>query len=358
MERWSAAHRAFAVETFFKNGDSAIRTQRIFRQHFNIGRHGHVPDRHTINNWVRKFRTTASTEDKKHGGKPKTVRTPENIERVRIDFQRSPKRSAHRHAQTLGISRTSLRRILHKDLNFHPYKLQIVQELSDRDHASRRTFCEQFIELTREQPDLIRRVIMSDEAHFQLCGSVNKQNMRYWSDVNPLELHQKPLHSQKVTVWCGFSAFGIIGPYFFEDQNGNTVTVTSDRYVAMLNEFVFPQLQNLNIDLASVYFQHDGATAHTARHSMATLRTVFEGRLISRFGDIPWPPRSPDLTACDFFLWGYLKHKVFATRPDNLDTLKQRIRNEIRAIPDAMRMRVMENVVSRLHECIEREGGI
>ena len=92
----------------------------------------------------------------------------------------------------------------------------------------------------------------------------------------------------------------LLAPLLFDDQNGNTVTVTSDRYVAMLNEFVFPQLQHLNIDIASVYFQQVGATSQTARDSMATLRTVFEGRQISRFGDIPWPPRSPDLTACDF----------------------------------------------------------
>ena len=122
-------------------------------------------------------------------------------------------------------------------------------------------------------------------------------------------------------------------PLFFEDQNGNTVTVTSDRYVAMLNEFVFPQLQNLNIDVASVYFQQDGATAHTARDSMATLRTVFEGRLISRFGDIPWPPRSPDLTVCEFFLWGYVNDIVYRPPlPATLDDLQERITGAINSI--------------------------
>ena len=34
-ERWSVEHRAFAVETYFKNNDSVL-TQRIFRRHFNI----------------------------------------------------------------------------------------------------------------------------------------------------------------------------------------------------------------------------------------------------------------------------------------------------------------------------------
>jgi hypothetical protein len=59
-----------------------------------------------------------------------------------------------------------------------------------------------------------------------------------------------------------------------------------------------------------------GATAHTARLSMNTLRAAFPGRLLSRFGDIQWPSNSLDLTAADF-LWGYLKAQVFAhTLPD------------------------------------------
>ncbi|CAK1553272.1 unnamed protein product [Leptosia nina] len=55
----------------------------------------------------------------------------------------------------------------------------------------------------------------------------------------------------------------------------------------------------------------DGTTAHTARVSMDLLRENLPQKLISRFGDIPWPPRSPDLTPMDFFLWGYLKEREF-----------------------------------------------
>jgi hypothetical protein len=47
---------------------------------------------------------------------------------------------------------------------------------------------------------------MNDEAHFHLSGYANKQNFRYWSDINLRQLHQKPLHSSKVTVWCTSSS--------------------------------------------------------------------------------------------------------------------------------------------------------
>jgi hypothetical protein len=89
--------------------------------------------------------------------------------------------------------------------------------------------------------------------------------------------------------------------YFFEDETADAVTVTSDRYVHMVNEFLLPELRRRDMDIATFWFQQDGATAHTARQSMKTLRTVFEHRIISRYGDIPWPAGSADLSAGDFF---------------------------------------------------------
>jgi hypothetical protein len=103
MHRWSEEHRAFAVETLFKNNGSATVTQRVFR-HFDIGRNGKVPTRQTIFNWVTQFRTTATIVNKKPSGRPRTVRTPENVRRVSHAFQRSAQRSARRHSVSLHLS--------------------------------------------------------------------------------------------------------------------------------------------------------------------------------------------------------------------------------------------------------------
>ena len=68
--------------------------------------------------------------------------------------------------------------------------------------------------------------------------------------------------------------------------------------------------------------------------------------------DIEWPPRSTDLTPCDYFLWGYLKAKVFQHRPRYVEALKEAIRNEVAALPPEMIRRVMENFRERLTESI------
>ncbi|GFS35834.1 DUF4817 domain-containing protein, partial [Nephila pilipes] len=63
----------------------------------------------------------------------KTTRTPKNVERVWTAVLKSPKRSACTHAVALQLSDRTVRRILHENLKFHPYKLVVVQKLNPAD---------------------------------------------------------------------------------------------------------------------------------------------------------------------------------------------------------------------------------
>jgi len=63
---------------------------------------------------------------------------------------------------------------------------------------------------------------------------------------------------------------------------------------------------------------------------------MFPARVISQRGSIEWPARSPDLNACNFFLWGYLKSKVYEKKPRTAVDLKQNIRDEVAAISTTM----------------------
>ena len=177
--------------------------------------------------------------------------------------------------------------------------------------------------------------------------------MHYCSGANPREIHQRPLHSDWVTVWWAILRIGIIGLYFF-DEDDCVVTVNSERYIPMIQEFFALVLEELNAGL--VWFQQDGATAHTAWKPMAVLREMFPGRLISLRGDISWPVRSPDLTPCDYFLWGYLKAEVFKHRPMTLQALKDAIRLKVARIPHDMLDRVMRNIRICLQQCIDNNG--
>lgn len=135
-----------------------------------------------------------------------------------------------------------------------------------------------------------------------------------------------------------------------------SASVRSTEYVKMLRLFLSPQLQEFAGYNRRTWFQQDGATCHTSNESLPVVKEMFPEKLISRRGDILWPPRSPDLSPADFFLWGYLKHRVYIHKPRTLLELKAKIREEMSAISRSLCRRVLGNFRSRLEECRSQDG--
>ena len=71
-----------------------------------------------------------------------------------------------------------------------------------------------------------------------------------------------------------------MGPFFFENEQGEAVTVNDNRYRAML----FTKFEEE--DMGNIWFQQDGATCHTAEATLDVLRPVFEDRIISRRAEV------------------------------------------------------------------------
>ena len=134
---WSGEHRAFVIEEFVKNGESVVATQRSFRRHFSLNRHDPVPTGKTIHRWISNFRQTSSALNRRRSGRPRTRTAQENVTAVADSIEQSPRRSIRKHAFALHMSATSVHRILHRSLHMHPYKIMVVQELSERDYETR-----------------------------------------------------------------------------------------------------------------------------------------------------------------------------------------------------------------------------
>ncbi|GFX38294.1 uncharacterized protein TNCV_3813401 [Trichonephila clavipes] len=126
-------------------------------------------------------------------------------------------------------------------------------EIHQNDHQARRRFVEWAQNEIAVVPDFHKRILFSDEVHFWLNGDVNKQNCRIWSEANPQVYVETPLHPEKLTVWCALWAGGIIGPYFFKNDEGHNVTVNGDRYRAMITYFFITELNNH--DVQKLWFQ-------------------------------------------------------------------------------------------------------
>ena len=76
---------------------------------------------------------------------------------------------------------------------------------------------------------------------------------------------------------------------------------------------------------------------------MALLQERFGKQLISRFGPMNWPPRTCDITPLDFFLWGYVKSKVYMDQPATIENLEANITRVIGQIPLELLKRVIDN---------------
>jgi len=86
---------------------------------------------------------------------------------------------------------------------------------------------------------------------------------------------------------------------------------------------------------------------------MREIESFFKDRIISKKC---WPPRSPDLTSTDSFLWGLLRGKVYKNTPRTIEQLKDAIHQEIQAVNFDTLGKVFQNLEKRIQVCLDVKG--
>ena len=336
--QFSLSQRIFILETYFKTS-SYKDVREKFVEKFDDKE---PPTNRSIRLLVKKFRETGSAGNKGHN-KPRSVLSDGLLSGIRNELTAKPNLSLRKIAANKNISLGSSHTAVRKILKLYPYKIQVLQQLSETDFTKRISYCRWFVNFLDNDPTRLDNVYFSDEAWFQLDGYVNNQNFRMWCSENPHCYKEAPLHSQKIGVWCAVSRKKIIGPIFFDGR------LNSEAYLNIIMEFI----GQLELDDSRCWFQQDGATCHTSATTTEELHKFFHDRLISK--NI-WPPRFPDLTSLDFFLWGYLKDKVYLSNPQTIHDLKINIRREVACIPEEVLKKVSLNMIKRVNACLQENG--
>lgn len=325
-------------------------TADLFNETF---RQGMTPiSQATVSRIHRKFQQHGTVRDLPRSGRPPTACNEEKQLDVVLGFIEDPHLSIRRSALQNDIDGKSVHKIMRKILKYRPYKIHDVQEFQGDDPNRRLLFCETIMQRIDANVNYLYEIAFTDEATFTLHGKVNHQNYRCWADQNPHEIRETHSQSpQKLNVWAGVVYNQLIGPFFIQ---GNLNAAT---YAAMLTEQIIPALEEIRGEqFDTLKFQQDGAPPHWGINVRNILDEVFPQRWIGRGGPTEWPPRSPDLTPLDFFLWGYLKTKVYRTPVQNLQELQTRIEQECALIEDEMIQNAVENVYYRLAYCQEVNG--
>jgi len=232
------------------------------------------------------------------------INTRQNVLQM---VQRSPRLSTRRIACRIGVSRMQVRQTLHEDL--HPYHDHRVQHLEPRDPAQRMDLCRWIT----AHPELLSVILYTDEASFTRDGINNSRNSHMWSHDNPHGTSVTKFPKRfSVKIRCGLLGNKMIGPSVFDNNStGNVYEIFLRNYLPGLLEDIPLMIRN------QMYFQHDG-TWHVREY----LNESFPNRWLGRGGPIAWPPRSPDLTSLDYYLWGHMK-TVYETKVESQGALRR-----------------------------------
>ena len=251
-----------------------------------------------------------------------------------------PSLSTRKAASALQCSQTFIVTVLHDDLHLKPFKFHNWHFIEEHDYAKRLEFAQCFLKLRKSTEQFM---IFSDEAYFYLTLPNNKQNNLYW-DVSANWYGIKvPLHDKKVLVWCAISSTHVFGPYFFG------TTVNSTNYLEMLRTYFIPRVDKTQ-DYGKSWWSKSphGYGGPNLPHPAIWDKIPWQNNVATSLSG----PQS-----LWFFLWGYLKQRVYNPLPKTLEALQMNIEREVKNIPQTMLKDTFLNFRKRCELLISAGGG-
>ncbi|RVE52367.1 hypothetical protein evm_003005 [Chilo suppressalis] len=220
---------------------------------------------------IKRYNEDSSIDDRSRSCRPRSVRTPAVIKAVKARIQRNPKRKQKQLALQMGLSRTTVKRVLNEDLGFRAYRRNTGHRLNARLMDLRLKRCRYCCSGTREK---YRENLFSDEKNFTVEESYNKQNDKVYA------------HSSEEAI----------------------------NRIPRGNEVIFPS----SLMVWHGVFQQDSAPAHRAKSTQDWLAA----REIDFIRHEDWPSCSSDLSPLDYKIWQHLEEKECSKPHPNLESLK------------------------------------
>ncbi|XP_050310430.1 uncharacterized protein LOC126746298 [Anthonomus grandis grandis] len=277
---------------------------------------------------------------------------PETEQAIINAVTQNPQGSTRQFSRELNMPSTRIHRVLRKN-RYRPYKLHISQELKHGDTDRRLQFCNWLNEKLQDDEDFLNKIIWTDECNFSTNGLFNRNNEHFYSVENPRQNREvRRQGHNSFNVWVGLYRNRILGPIIYD---GN---LTAECYLDLILPNIFDVLENEPLDIIrDLWWQQDGAPPHNGRNVTRFLNHNFPNQWIGNQGLVRWQARSPDLSPLDYFLWGYLKNRLFKNTPNDINILRANLLTELRGI----RARTIQRAVSgnlrrRIQKCIEVQG--
>lgn len=266
--------------------------------------------------------------------------------------ENEPTTSVRKIANECGLPKSTVNVILKKH-KYHPYKPTILQGLHPGDTERRLNFCNWFLNEFRRDQSFHLNILWTDETRFTNNGIYNRHNFHHWADANPKIIKESRFQEKfGFNCWCGILGDQLIGPILYEG------TLNGPRYLELLKNEVEDILDGLPLcKMINTVWQQDGAPPHNSREVQTYLNEKYGIRWIGTNGPIRWPPRSPDITPLDFFIWGHVKNLIYINTFHDVGELRQKVLEVFSSITNSQIKHCHRSIIKRITKCIELGGG-
>ena len=312
----------------------------------------------SIDHLLKKIRKTGTVDRQPGSGRPRLVRVDENIGKVEnlvLSQEDKPKthRSIRKISRETGIHRSTVHRIIHRDLQLKCLKRRRAQLLSEPNRVTRLARCKQL--LKKYDDSAVDFIWFTDEKVFTVEPPSNSQNDRVYVPVRTKKrliepsrlLRTRSTFSQSLMVSVAVSKMGVTQLIFVDPG----VKVNGQYYRdVVLAQQMLPAIKHVAGD--AFVFQQDSAPTHRARATIQLLQQETPDFI----GPDLWPPNSPDLNPVDYRIWGVVQQRVYECRMNNVDELKQRLID----VWLGLQQNVIDSAINewrkRLRACVRAQG--
>ena len=280
-----------------------------------------------LNHLIRKIDIIGDIHRKPGSGRPRCARTDDVIDQVEdlvLSQEDAPQSSQRQITRHVGISLTSVNRIIKNDLQLKCHKKHRAHELTEANKKVRLDCCRKL--LRRYPAATVNFIWFTDEKLFTVAAPSNAQNDRVYAPISVRKkniapsrlLRCRPTFSKSLMVSVGVSALGRTDLHFIDAG----VKINGQYYrEVLLMQKLLPDIKQFSDYFT---FQQDGAPAHRAHETVDLLKRETPDFIPPSL----WPPNSPDLNPVDYKIWGLLQQRVYTRKIQNVEELRRLIIEE------------------------------
>lgn len=276
-------------------------------------------------------------------GRPPTVATPTNIEKIAEFFNNKSGVSQRSAAKKFNCSQATISLILNRKTEVRSFKKKKQPYRTPAQKKAMRPKCRKMVEKYKNYD-----IIMDDESYFTLNNSTLAGNDRYYAadrDLCPDNVRYKLVKKfeEKLLVSICISPRGLSPIYIHPSKQA----VNQDVYKQVLENTLMPLVSKYNKSKKKFVFWPDLASSHYAKSVIEFLKKkkiLFVQRELN-------PANTPEARPIENF-WGDLKRLVYANnwQAKDLNELEHRIRSCYEKMENENFLKQIKAVSTRLNK--------